>query len=289
MYLVTSEVYCTRTALIVPPSVRLTLCSSTHTTEVPKLHYLVRASTHKTLSVRGEGNTVDAIPVPAQPLHQLSSRDIPNAHDRVHAPSSDVLTIRTDGNRSDTSIWVVIIDSKNFRGSVNHIPNPDGFIARSRNDKPPIGGEIKRVDFLLVTIKNVADALLCDIPDLGHTSVRSQETLETRWRTRRRLSSAPVARYLLSGLKQTLRIYRSPAFPAVSSTSTLVHFSVSRGNDWSIWNSRPSLLASFGIVDLRRPVTPCSEILSIGRESNTTDDTGDTSIRILTIPQQNKE
>jgi len=73
----------------------------------------------------------------------------------------------------------VIIDSKNFRGSVNHIPNPGGFIARSRNDKPPIGGEIKREDFSLVTIKNVADALLCDIPDLRRTSIGNQETLET--------------------------------------------------------------------------------------------------------------
>jgi len=73
----------------------------------------------------------------------------------------------------------VIIDSKNFRGSVNHIPYPDGFIARSRNDKPPISGEIKRGDSLLVTIKNVADALVCDIPDLGCMSVGSQETPES--------------------------------------------------------------------------------------------------------------
>ena len=237
MYLVTSEVHRTRTALIVPLSVRLTLCNSTHTTEVPKLQCLVQASTHKALSVRGESNTVDAIPVSTQPLHQLSSRDIPDAHNCVQAPGSDVLTIRTDGNGGDTSVivqWIVIIDSKNFRGSVNHIPNPGGFIARSRNDKPSIGGEIKRVDFLLVTIKNVADALLCDIPDLGHMSVGNQETPESRWRTRICLSSAPVARYLPSGLKQTLRIYRSPAFPAVSSTSTLEHFFVSRDNDQSI-------------------------------------------------------
>ena len=73
MYLATSEVQDTRTALVVPLPVRLTLCNSTHTTEVPKLHCPVRASTHKALSVRGEGNAPDATPVSAQPLHQLST------------------------------------------------------------------------------------------------------------------------------------------------------------------------------------------------------------------------
>ena len=72
MYLKTSEIHGTRTALVVPLPVRLTLCSSTHTTEVPKLQF-VRASTHKAFSVRGKCNVEDAIPVFAQPLHQLSS------------------------------------------------------------------------------------------------------------------------------------------------------------------------------------------------------------------------
>ena len=35
------------------------------------------------------------------------------------------------------------------------------------------------------------------------------------------LSSAPVAKYLPSGLKQTLLIYKSPDFPAESSAKTL--------------------------------------------------------------------
>jgi hypothetical protein len=39
--------------------------------------------------------------------------------------------------------------------------------------------------------------------------------------TRICLSSAPVARYLPSGLKHTLRMYKSPVFVASSSTSTL--------------------------------------------------------------------
>ena len=73
MYLVTSEVDGTRTALVVLLPARLTLCNSTHTTEVPKLQCLVQASTHKALSVRGEGNAADVTPVSAQPLHQLSS------------------------------------------------------------------------------------------------------------------------------------------------------------------------------------------------------------------------
>ena len=103
MYLVTSEIHCTRTALVVPLPIPLTLCNSSHTTEIPKLKCIVQASTHKAFSVKGKGNAVDAFPVSAQLLHQLSSRDIPNAHDRVYAPSSDVLTIRTDCNGSDTS------------------------------------------------------------------------------------------------------------------------------------------------------------------------------------------
>ena len=54
--------------------------------------------------------------------------------------------------------------------------------------------------------------------------LKRKERERERERERRTLiclSSAPVAKYLPSGLKQTLLIYKSPDFPAESSAKTL--------------------------------------------------------------------
>ncbi len=88
------------------------------------------------------------------------------------------------------------------------------------------------------------------------------------------LSSAPVARYFPSGLKRTLRMYRSPVVPAASSIRTL-HEPRQRQKR-SARTDIPRLLPGFHIVNLGRAIAPCREILAVGRELDTADDTGPT-------------
>ena len=69
-----------------------------------------------------------------------------------------------------------------------------------------IGSEVKRVNVLLVASKLVQDALGSNFPDLFDFVRQAMFSEKSGKLTRIILSSAPVARYLPSGLKQTLLI-----------------------------------------------------------------------------------
>lgn len=88
--------------------------------------------------------------------------------------------------------------------------------------------------------------------------------------TRICLSSAPVARYLPSGLKHTLRMYRSPAFPAVSSARTLriMQDDYPSIGKWKC-NYAPCLCPCFGIVDLCCAIASGCKEFPVCGESNT--------------------
>jgi len=107
--------------------------------------------------------------MPPQPLHQHPRIHIPDPHHRIQTPRSDQLAIRRDGDRSDSGVVVMrigVVDGEDFGCTVFHVPDTSGFVARAGDDEAAVGGEVEGVDFLLVAVEDVADALFGDVPDL---------------------------------------------------------------------------------------------------------------------------
>lgn len=63
------------------------------------------------------------------------------------------------------------MDRERFGGTVLHVPDSGGFVARAGDDEAAVAGEVEGVDFLLVAVEDVADALGFDVPDLRRKSM----------------------------------------------------------------------------------------------------------------------
>jgi hypothetical protein len=167
--------------------------------------------------------------MPLETLHLLTRGDVPHADHRVERSGGDELPIgrhyvdqRADStttlhpltrHRGDTRVdRAVLVVDEIFDPEIKHtlallnIPDPRRLVSRAGNEEAAVAGKVERVDLLHVSLEEVADALLLDVPDLhpdqpvvpvfGHVV-----PLTLIWR-----SSAPVARYLPSGEKQMLRM-----------------------------------------------------------------------------------
>lgn len=65
------------------------------------------------------------------------------------------------------------MDRERFGRTVLHVPDSRGFVAGAGDDEAAVTGEIEGVDFLLVAVEDVADALGFDVPDLGRKGMVS--------------------------------------------------------------------------------------------------------------------
>ena len=99
-----------------------------------------------------------------------------------------------------------------------NLPYSRRLVAGTGNKESTIPRKVERVDLLHVSLEKMAYAFLLDVPYL-------QVSFGSRPHAFRRtlicLSSAPVARYLPSGEKQILRMYKSPVRVVCSSINTL--------------------------------------------------------------------
>lgn len=79
-----------------------------HGPHIPILQRLVQAPTHQALSIRRERDTIHAIFMTLQPLHQLTRLHVPDPHDCVKRSGSDESAVWRDGHRRDArvrSLW----------------------------------------------------------------------------------------------------------------------------------------------------------------------------------------
>ena len=187
-------------------------------TKVPHLDSLIQATTDELCPIRRECDRIHAILVTfnaIQTLREITSASVPHSHTLIQRSCRDKGTIRGHGHCSHP---IFDLECQNFFTCIN-VPDSDRMIPTARCDELAVTSEIKRIDVLFMTGEGVLDCLCGNVPDLIATVsslVRGESELAGRL-TRICLSSAPVARYFPSGLKQTLRIYRSPSLSTVSS------------------------------------------------------------------------
>lgn len=139
-------------------------------------------------------------------LDHVAVVHVPDSNTLVKRASSDKLAIRRHRNGGDA-----IFDGEgNDAAVLLDVPDSDGPIARSGSNVDAVAGEVERIDVLLVAGELVANLALFDVPDLLSREPRFSVCSNTNdlmdGLTRMILSSAPVARYLPSGLKHTLRM-----------------------------------------------------------------------------------
>ena len=157
--------------------------------------------------------------MPSETVDQRPSRNVPDAHDGVQRSRGDEARIGGDGHARHARVDVgIVIDREDLGLACGHVPYPRRLVARTRDDERAVVGEVERIDLLLVAFKGVTDAFAGNIPYLRPVkfqlkiekySCQFTRTADRRWtrkRTRISRSSAPVARYLPSGEKQTARM-----------------------------------------------------------------------------------
>jgi hypothetical protein len=211
-----------RPLIVVLPS------STGHRTDVPVFERLVERGADEALAVDRKRDRVHAIPVPAELLKQLAGVSIPDADDGVQRAGGDEAVVRGDGHGCDAGIDLGFVDREDALDGAGriwlarHVPDPSGTVARARDNEATVLGELEGVDVLRVAVKHLGNTLLFDVPNLPKMfSHRHISLAQFRTLTRIRVSSAPVAKNLPSGLKQTVRMYRSPSLLVFSSTSML--------------------------------------------------------------------
>jgi hypothetical protein len=170
--------------------------------QLPHLDRLVQAAADEFPRVRREGYTIDTILVAVgtlQTLEQVTHLDVPDAHALVERAGRNELGVGRNGDRRHA----ILDGERQVAVARLQIPDPDGPVATAGSNGAPVAGEIERVDVLVVTGERGADLSLLDVPDLDELVCARKPPTRTKL-TLISLSSAPVARYLPSGLKQTL-------------------------------------------------------------------------------------
>ena len=143
--------------------------STRHVVELPHPDRLVQGPRNEGIASGAESDRIDAVFVALLAfcaLDQDAGLRVPNAYTLVQASGSDEAIVGRDGNSRDP-----IFDLKRENALVLlDVPQTDAAIAGSRGDVAAIGGEVKRINVLIVACELVPDLLLLDIPDLGCNS-----------------------------------------------------------------------------------------------------------------------
>lgn len=172
--------------------------------ELPHLDGFVQTATDEVTSIGRERHTVDTVLVavgPLETLHKQPSGNIPHADALVKRSSRHVLCVGRNGHCSHAILYRQCEDiDAGF-----DIPESDSTITTARRNGSAIAGKVKGIDVLLMASKGVANGSCRNIPYLNTVSYETSEILSSCL-TLIILSSAPVAKYLPSGLKHTLRM-----------------------------------------------------------------------------------
>jgi hypothetical protein len=183
--------------------------------QLPHLDRLVETAADELVTVRREGHRVDAVFVALaafEALDQVATGRVPHADTFIERSRGDVASVGGDGDGGDA---ILDAEYEDLLADVN-VPKTDRLVAAAGGDMSAVTREIEGVDVLFVTGKGVTDLPVLDIPNLARlldtnsVGIYDEHTLIN-------LSSAPVARSLPSGLKHTLRMYRSPSLSTLSS------------------------------------------------------------------------
>jgi hypothetical protein len=198
-------------ALATPrPLLRLTRRKPIPRTQLPHPDRLVQRPGNKMRPVRSKSNTVHTILMALLAfgaLDQHAGLRVPDADAFVEGAGGDVATVWGDCDRRDA-----VFDLEREHALVLlDVPEADGAVTGAGGDVAAVGGEVEGVDVLVVTGEAVADGFGGDVPDLIVCVSCVYLTIVCDELTLMILSSAPVAKYLPSGLKHTLRMYKSPS------------------------------------------------------------------------------
>lgn len=139
--------------------------------ELPKFDGLVQTTTDKVAAVGGEGNRVHAVLVSIgalQPFHKVAGSGIPNTHTLIERACGDVVTIWGHSHGGHTVFDAQGVDQL----AIQDIPKANSLVSTTGCNVPTIASEVKRVDILLVTGKDMLDRPGIDVPNL---TVRKEE------------------------------------------------------------------------------------------------------------------
>lgn len=129
--------------------------------DIPKLQGLVQTSRHKPFAVRCKRHTIHTVRMSPQPLQKLTRLNIPDPDNVVQRTRGDEGSRGRDSDRGDTRVGVVVDhvgDGKDLTiGGVLHVPDSGGAVTGTGDDEAAVLGKVERVDFLLVTVKDLAD------------------------------------------------------------------------------------------------------------------------------------
>jgi hypothetical protein len=182
--------------------------------ELPHLDRLVQATADKVTTIWRECHAVNTIFVAIRTLEALDKIPVlyvPDAYTLVQRSGSHELGVWGDCNCCHT---VFDTEGKQVGRGLN-VPEPDSPVTATRSNRTTVTCKVKGVDVLIMAGESVADGARGNVPDL--VKLASLLPQHGRQHTLINLSSAPVARYLPSGLKHTLLMYKSPFISRFSS------------------------------------------------------------------------
>jgi hypothetical protein len=133
--------------------------------ELPHLDGLIQGAGDEVATVRREGHTVDTVLVALLAFGALDENtglSVPDADALVQTACGDKAVVGWDGNGGDA---IFNLESKDALVLLD-IPESDRAVAGAGGDVTTVGGEIERVNILLVAGELVEDALAGNVPDL---------------------------------------------------------------------------------------------------------------------------
>jgi hypothetical protein len=137
----------------------------TSVVKLPHLDSLIKRAGDEVTTVRRESHTVDAVLVALLAFGALdedTGLSIPDADALVQATCGDKAVVGWDGNGGDA---IFNLESKDALVLLD-IPESDCAVAGAGGDVTTVGGEVERVNILLVAGELVEDALAGNVPDL---------------------------------------------------------------------------------------------------------------------------
>lgn len=110
-------------------------------------------------------------------VDELTILGIPDSNDRVEGTCSEELAIGGEDDRSDSCVDGSVLgdrdvfDSEREEASTSlEVPHPRSLVARAGDESSSIGREREGVDLGLVTLEDLSDAFLREVPDLSNAS-----------------------------------------------------------------------------------------------------------------------
>lgn len=138
---------------------------STWGSQLPHFDCLIKTTANKVTAVRCKGHRVDAVLVAIRALQafdEITSRSIPDPDTLIKGASRDVSAIRRNCNSGNA----VLNAQYKLLFSIKDIPQADGLVAATRSDIAAVASEIKRVDILFMTRKDIFNCSVGNIPYL---------------------------------------------------------------------------------------------------------------------------